>query len=143
KISAAICTVARRRCRYRGASAPWIAATSPAVIEGRRCWRLRGERLYRLQASPRNDTIESKQRELEGAPLPGWIGVRVLSLAARVSMPSQKLTCPSGHSWHHTAEGELPADLSEICPTCTAARQETVRPQSKESPAAAAPPGTS
>ncbi|MBI1915918.1 MAG: serine/threonine protein kinase [Planctomycetes bacterium] len=54
-------------------------------------------------------------------------------------MPSQKLTCPSGHSWEHTAEGELPADLSEICPTCTAARQETVHPQSKGPLAAAAP----
>jgi serine/threonine protein kinase len=33
----------------------------------------------------------------------------------------------------------LPPDLSEICPTCTAAREETVPPQSKEIPAATAP----
>src|SRR5262249_20245786 len=40
-----------------------------------------------------------------------------------VVMPPQILTCPAGHSWEHNADGELPANLSEICPFCTLARQ--------------------
>src|SRR5262245_56747734 len=54
-------------------------------------------------------------------------------------MASQKLTCPCGHSWEHPAEGELRADLREICPSCTLARQDTTPPQPREGPIAPAP----
>ena len=41
-------------------------------------------------------------------------------------MQKRRLTCPNGHSWDHTASGDLPADLSEVCPVCTVTRQDTL-----------------
>ncbi|MGF1583645.1 MAG: WD40 repeat domain-containing serine/threonine protein kinase [Gemmataceae bacterium] len=41
-------------------------------------------------------------------------------------MSTQRLTCPQGHTWDHSGSGQLPADLSEICPVCEVSDQQTL-----------------
>src|SRR5207237_1749662 len=52
-------------------------------------------------------------------------------------MPKHKVTCRCGHSWQYSATGPIPADVSSICPICTAASEHTVE-QSSASPELAA-----
>src|SRR5262249_9419711 len=70
---------------------------------------------------------------LTGSPCLGENDLFRGSTAYRlVDMPPRKLTCPAGHSWEHAADGDLPANLSEICPICTVARQESTMPPAVE-----------
>jgi len=48
-------------------------------------------------------------------------------------MPKHKVICRCGHSWQYSATGPIPADVSTICPICTAASEHTVE-QSSASP---------
>jgi serine/threonine protein kinase len=52
-------------------------------------------------------------------------------------MPPRTLKCTCGHSWEHDRPDPLPADLAEICPVCTAARERTLdQPNPPPAPAA-------
>lgn len=64
---------------------------------------------------------------------------RVGGREASVDLPMNKrrLTCPRGHSWEQVVSGDLPADLSAVCPICTVAEQHTLaHPDPAEMPAA-------
>ncbi len=55
-------------------------------------------------------------------------------------MPKQKVTCSCGHSWQYNATGPIPADVSSICPICTAASEHTVEHSSASPELAAGDP---
>jgi serine/threonine protein kinase len=57
-------------------------------------------------------------------------------------MPTRKVTCRCGHSWEYNATRPIPADVSTICPICTAASEGTVEQPSPSPELASGSEGT-
>jgi serine/threonine protein kinase len=59
-------------------------------------------------------------------------------------MSTRKLTCPRGHSWEQSGDGPFPADLTALCPFCTASdhtRTHTPPAEQPKDPVVALRPG--